>query len=412
MSQPLEITERAVLAAQVQLNAAYEGTTGSCFLGLTHYGGKRRKERTMNFRKMFVILMMCSAMTTVVVAAQSSPIGFVYVMTNNPVGNAVVQYRRAGNGSLTKVSQTPTGGLGGTGNGVGALDPLGSQDSLLLNGTGTMMLAVNAGSNQLSALAASSTGVRLLNTVSSNGSFPNSVALDGNLVYVLNAHGTPKISGFRLGSAGLTPIANSSFDLPGGTTAAPHDIRFSPGGSRLLVTEGGTNHIDVFQLNSNGMVASVNSEPSAGSGPFGMRFGRGGVLANAEANTNSVSSYDLTPSDTLTVTSPAVPNGQQASCWISLTGDGKFAFVSNTASGNLSSYAISGNGTINLEQAIVASANGGNPIDSALSSDSAFLYVDDTSLGRVLIYRVNGSSLKLIGTVDGLPTTLQGIAAQ
>jgi 6-phosphogluconolactonase len=366
----------------------------------------------MNFRKAFAILVMCSAMTTVVAAAQSSTTGFVYVMTNDPAGNAVVQYSRASNGLLTKVSQTPTGGLGGTGNGVGTLDPLGSQDSLVLDGTGTMLLAVNAGSNQVSALAASSTSVRLLNTVSSHGSFPNSVALNGNLVYVLNAHGTPNISGFRLGSAGLTPIANSTFDLPGGTSSAAHDIRFSPDGSRLLVTEGGTNRVDVFQLNNNGLVASVNSEPSAGSGPFGMRFGRGGVLANAEANTNSVSSYELTSSDTLTVVSPAVPNGQQATCWISLTGDGKFAFVSNTASGNLSSYAISGNGTVNLEQAIAATANGGNPIDSAFSSDSAFLYVDDTSMGRVLIYRVNGASLNLIGTVGGLPTTLQGVAAQ
>jgi len=80
---------------------------------------------------------------------------------------------------------------------------------------------------------------------------------------------------------------------------------------------------------------------SAGQGPFGMKFGRAGILLSAEAGSNSVSSYVLTSSDTLAVVSGAVPNGQQATCWISLTGDGKMGFVSNTASDDLSSYAVS-----------------------------------------------------------------------
>jgi len=345
-------------------------------------------------------------------AAHHGGSGVVYVMTNDPAGNAVVQYSRAADGSLTKVSQTPTGGLGGTGNGVGPLDPLGSQDSLVLSGDAAFLLAVNAGSNQLSALSATSSGVTLLNTVASNGNFPNSVALNGSLVYVLNAHGTPNISSFRLTSSGLTPIANSTVNLPGGSNAAPHDIRFSPDGTRLLVTEDRTDKIDVFQLNSSGLVTGVKSQSSAGSGPFGMKFGRDGVLLNAEANSNSVSSYFLTSSDTLTVVSAAVPNGQLATCWISVTSDGKFAFVSNTASGDLSSYAVSGNGMVNLEEPVAATAGGGNPIDSAFSSGDSFLYVVDSSMGRVLIYRVNGASLALIGTATGLPTTVQGIAAQ
>src|SRR5947209_4011465 len=277
-------------------------------------------------------------------AAHHGGSGVVYVMTNDPAGNAVVQYSRAADGSLIRVSQTPTGGLGGTGNGVGPLDPLGSQDSLVLSGDAAFLLAVNAGSNQLSALSATSSGVTLLNTVASNGNFPNSVALNGSLVYVLNAHGTPNISSFRLTSSGLTPIANSTVNLPGGSNAAPHDIRFSPDGTRLLVTEDRTDKIDVFQLNSSGLVTGVKSQSPEGSGPFGMKFGRNGVLLNAEANTNSVSSYFLTSNDTLTVVSAAVPNGQLATCWISVTSDGKFAFVSNTASDDLSSYAVSGNG--------------------------------------------------------------------
>src|SRR5438477_11873562 len=69
--------------------------------------------------------------------------GFVYVMTNQTSGNTVIQYARASDGTLTKVTEVATNGLGGTGNGVGPLDPLGSQDSLVQNGNGSLLLAVN-----------------------------------------------------------------------------------------------------------------------------------------------------------------------------------------------------------------------------------------------------------------------------
>jgi 6-phosphogluconolactonase (cycloisomerase 2 family) len=359
------------------------------------------------------LALLTSALLLIGNRADAQTTGFVYVATNQPSGNMVIQYRRASDGSLTKASQVATGGLGGTGNGVGDLDPLGSQDSLVLSGTGSLLLAVNAGSNQVSSIRVTAAGLQLASTVRSGGSFPNSVALNGELIYVVNAHGTPNISGFRVSVAGtLQPIAGSTRALPGGSTAAPHDIRFSPDGTRLLVTEGGTNQIDVFQLNNSGVATAVTTQSSAGSGPFGIRFARGDVLANAEANTASVSSYDLTADNTLQVISAAVPDGGAAACWITLTGTRSFAFVSNTGSGTISSYHIAKNGTLDLANAIAGSLGSGAPIDSALSSDSAFFYVDDSALGRVVIFRVRGASLKPLGSVTGLPKTLQGVAAQ
>ena len=362
----------------------------------------------MFFRCIYLaIAVQCCAMA----AARNG--GFVYVATNEPTANSVVQYSRAPDGSLTKVHEVATGGKGGTGNGVGNLDPLGSQDSLVLSGTGSLLLVVNAGSNTVSSIGVSRTGLQLLSQVSSGGSFPNSVALSGNLVYVLNAHGTANIAGFRLDISGvLRPIENSIKPVPGGSGAVPHDIRFSPDGIRLLVTEEGTIQIDVFELDNSGIATSVRSHSSAGSGPFGFKFGRDGVLVNSEANSASVSSYFLTAEDSLRVVSSAVPDTQMAACWISLVGNGEFGFVSNTASGTLSAYRVASNGTISLERAVAASLEGGAPIDSALSDDSAFLYVVDSALGRIVFFRVEGASLHALGSVTGLPTTVQGIAAQ
>src|SRR4051794_36819731 len=88
---------------------------------------RSRKERIMQFRTTLRTYIACAAFLVVVfvghtpkLSAQST--GFVYVSTNNPAGNTVIQYRRAGDGSLTQVAEVATGGLGGTGNGVDDVD--------------------------------------------------------------------------------------------------------------------------------------------------------------------------------------------------------------------------------------------------------------------------------------------------
>lgn len=371
----------------------------------------------MNYKAIFLKGMLALAITLAISlavqpaqAAQAGS-GFVYVMTNQPSGNMVIQYRRASNGLLTQTAMASTDGLGGTGNGVGALDPLGSQDSLVLSGDGTRLLAVNAGSNQLSALGAGDNGVQLLSRVASGGEFPNSVALSGDLVYVLNAHGTPNVTGFRLDATGvLHPIAGSTRALPGGTSAAPHDVVFSPDGSRLLVTEGGTNQIDIFAVGDDGLISGVTTQASPG-GPFGLRFGRNDIVAVAEASAGALSTYQLTSEDTLIAISSSVPDGQKASCWLSMTLNGH-TFVSNTGSGNVSSFQVGADGSATLEAAIAASIAPGAPIDSALASTGNFFYVDDSARGGIFIFAIHGNSLARIGSVNGLPTTLQGITAQ
>lgn len=367
--------------------------------------------RTMFFATMVLLATTLVFLSSGLAAAEEETSGSVYVMTNQPTGNAVIEYRRARNGSLKKSSLASTGGLGGTGNGVGALDPLGSQDSLVLSGEGTRLLAVNAGSNELSVLGAGRSRLKLLSKTSSGGEFPNSVALRGNLVYVLNAHGTPNVTGFRLGANGvLHMLPGSTRALPGGPSAAPHDIVFSPDGGRLLVSEGGTNQIDVFAIGDDGRIGGVVTQASPG-GPFGLRFGRHEILAVTGAATATLSTYQLTSNDMLNVISESLPDGQMATCWISISLNGQ-AFVSNTASGNLSSYQVSDDGNAALVKPVAASIVPGAPIDSALDSEDNFLYVEDSARGIVFIFRVEDHELGIIGIVPGLPTTLQGIAAQ
>jgi 6-phosphogluconolactonase len=333
---------------------------------------------------------------------------FVYVMTNKKPHNSIIQFRRGNDGSLTWVLELATGG---SGTGATGVDPLGSQDSLVLSGDGHLLLAVNAGSGEVSVFKVIHNRLALRDKVSSRGVFPNSVALSGDLVYVLNAKGsTPHINGFRLDPDGfLQPIEGARVDLPPGSTGA-NDIRFADDGTKLLISVSGTNQILVFEVADNGVAGPASSDMSAGGAPFGIRFGRNGIAVVSEA-AGSASSYSFNSMDALEVISGAVTDTQKASCWISLDRSDRYAYVSNTGSGTISSYQVGGTGDLTLVKAIAANT-GGAPIDSSLSRDSKFIYVVDSAMGRVVILRVNAGDLSFIGTVSSLPPSIQGIAAQ
>jgi len=70
------------------------------------------------------------------------------------------------------------------------------------------LFAVNAGSNQISVLSISESGLDLVDVVDSGGTRPISLTAHDNLLYVLNEGGTPNITGFTIGDDGtLTALA-------------------------------------------------------------------------------------------------------------------------------------------------------------------------------------------------------------
>jgi 6-phosphogluconolactonase len=78
--------------------------------------------------------------------------GAVYFMTNEVEGkNQIVMLKRAMDGSLSQAGMFATAGSGaGKGPEAPFADPLGSQDSLVVNKEHTLLFVVNAGSNDIS----------------------------------------------------------------------------------------------------------------------------------------------------------------------------------------------------------------------------------------------------------------------
>jgi 6-phosphogluconolactonase (cycloisomerase 2 family) len=327
----------------------------------------------------------------------------VFVQTDNPAGNTIVAYDRTASGGLVRAGSYPTGGRGGVLDGS-VVDHVASQGSLTYDRGSGLLYAVNAGSDTVTTFAVHGDRLVRRQVLSSGGSFPVSITVHGNLVYVLNARAGGSIQGYlRIGGVlvripawhrglGLDPAQTPEF------TSTPGQVVFTPDGSRLLVTtKGGTSSIDVFRVGPGGPSGpTVTSLP--GAVPFSVAFDAAGHVAVAEAGPNAVATFRLDRDGTLTELDSA-PTGQAATCWI--VSAGGTLYLSNAGSGSVSRFAVDRRGTL---AELGTTATDAGTVDAAASSDGHFLYVQAGAAGTVDAYRIGaGGSLTRVGSV-----TVQG----
>ena len=339
-----------------------------------------------------------------------------FVQTNQPNGNKIAVYDRHWDGTLSFKAMYATGGNGGVAEGAPS-DPLASQGSLVTADHGRILLAVNAGSDTVSLFRISGDHLKLRQVISSGGSFPASIAVHGDLVYVMNAGDAGALQGYRLAGEKLHPIQGSSRSLglsnvtPPNFLTSPGQVGFNPDGSRLIVTtKVSGSMIDVWGVRHNGRLSdSPVMNLSTSPVPFAFTFDRHGRLITVEAAMGQLSTYRLNPDNTLAGIGTTTPSGQAALCWIASARG--FYYGTNTASDSISSFRVGKDGTPTLVAAVAATTDAG-PTDMAVSADQRTLYVQGGAAGTVDVFRVawNGS-LTQIQTVTGLPTLIEGIAA-
>jgi 6-phosphogluconolactonase (cycloisomerase 2 family) len=340
----------------------------------------------------------------------------VFVQTNELSGNQIVVYDRGADGRLTRAGTYATGGTGGAALPGTESDRLASQGSLVYDPEHRLLIAVNAGSDTVSAFRVRGDRLKLEDVVSSGGEFPASIAVHDELAYVLNSGGTGIVQGFRIDKHGLEPIPGSARSLGLANTDPPHfltspgQVGFTPDGRELIVTtKASGSAIDVFQVGNDGRLSAAPVvNPSATPVPFAFTFGPSGRLVAGEAGASSVTTYQIEPGGTLT-DPKSQSDGQTALCWI-LRVRG-FYYVSNTGSNTLSGYRIDSAGQPSLvtPSGIVANTNPG-PIDLASSDD--FLYAQTGETGTVDEFHVRSDgTLAPLGSVAGLPPGIEGIAA-
>jgi 6-phosphogluconolactonase len=337
--------------------------------------------------------------------------GVVYVQTNDAENNEVVAYARAADGTLNYLGAYETGGSG-TGK-----PHLASQSSVVLSGDGRWLLVANAGSDEISLFEVEAGSLRLSDTVASEGSTPTSIAVHGQLIYVLN-NGSASIDGFEIADGKLEPLADSKRPLSDdGADGA--QIAFSPDGNTLVVTERGTNSISAYAVDARGYADGPATIPSAGQTPYGFDFTGRGALVVTEAfggdtGKAAASSYAVSEPGKLTPIGGSVANTRSEVCWAAVTNDGRYVFVTNFGDCTISSYSIGDDGGIELAEAVAASTRLGNAgiRDQAISSDGRFLYALDSDAQKVHGWSVNPNGrLEEIGAFEGVPLTVAGLAA-
>jgi 6-phosphogluconolactonase len=337
--------------------------------------------------------------------------GTVYVVSNNASANTVLVFPRGRDGGLGAPTAVGTGGRG-TGSG------LGNQGAIALGRD--RLYAINAGSDEISAFAVEDGSLRLLQTIPSGGNQPISLALHDDLLYVLNDGAIANISGFRVQPDGrLVPIPGSTRPRsapPGAVDGA--QISFSPGGRALVVTEKAANLVVTYPVLRSGLTASPIVHQSSGPTPFGFGFSRHRTLIVSEAaggapNASSVSSYRLEQQGRLNPVSRSVPTGQTAACWIAVTKNGRIAYTTNTGSGTVSGFEVTGTGALTSLGVSGSTGAGSGPIDLAFSPGDEFVYVLNGGNGTISIFRMEkDGGLTLIDTVGGLPTSVTGLAVR
>lgn len=329
--------------------------------------------------------------------------GAVFVTTNGANGNEVKAFSRAADGSLSPLGSFATGGTGV--GGVG--DPLTSQGAAALSPDHKLLFVVNAGSNDVSVFQIKKDGLKLVDRESSAGVFPVSVAASENTVYVLNA-GSSEVGIFGYNDSGNLSSRGKAALSP--NTSGPTEVRVSPNGRWLDVTERASNTIDAFRIADDGSLGAPVESASAGQTPFGFQFTPKGLVVISEAGSASASSYNQTSSGALTPVSSAISNGGQAApCWLVVDSRGRFAYTANAGGSSISGYAIGNDGTLTLLTPGGRTGDlgtGAQPLDIDFGGDGHFLYVLENGKGTIGAFAVNAD-----GTLTPLADT-QGLFAQ
>ncbi|MEA2221296.1 MAG: hypothetical protein QOJ35_3922 [Solirubrobacteraceae bacterium] len=376
-----------------------------------------------------------AALPAVAGAASAQPRA-VYTQTNQPTGNAVVWFARSADGRLTQRRSFPTGGRGAP-NYHSHFPITDSQGSVVVNPQKTLLFAVNHGSRSVTSFRIlRDGGLRRVQVASSGGKGPASLAINKDgLLYVVNEAPPASLQGFRVTADGRMLPTSRSARVLAHPESSPGQVGFDASGRFLVVSDRfvgasgvGQDDFEIFRPSREGVLRAVRQLISIPQEPYAFAFTSRNEMLVANANNNAplastTSSYRLDPGGRFTRVA-AQPTSQTAGCWIAISGDDRFAFVSNGGAPTVVAYAISpGGGFRNLSPGLITVSGLGG--DVALSSGSAFLYVLNTDPSGILAmdpkahadvdaFRVgNDGATTRIGTfgMGRLPFTSSGLAA-
>ena len=349
-------------------------------------------------------------------------------------GNQVIGFSNDGAGNLTPLPGSPylTGGFGVTG--VFSDIQFDSDGELLANSAGSLLFAVNGGSNNVSAFNVNADGSLTLtpsSPFSSGGQDPVSLAMKehsysngDSLIVVTNKAsdplqtGVPNYTTFEVTSAGaMTMNPGSTFSLPAGTS--PVQVITRPG---VRVQFFGIEFMDdsvvTYKVTKAGIMSAASSA-NAGNvvvGGVAHPTKTGIYIGLPGVNQVGVTKYDSAGNLTIL---RKVSNPGQLVCWLTMNAAGTHLYTGETPSGSVTFYDTTNAGNPVQKQHFVLSPAGSLAAHVKLDPTEKFLYVVDRN-GSLHVLDVDSAGMlsenhpptdlgliPLSGTPQGLVTMLK-----
>lgn len=367
---------------------------------------------------------------------------YVYVESNISAanGNSIFALKRESDGNLTPLPGSPflTGGAGVQYTGPN-LGPFDSDQEVITNPQGTILFAVNSGSDSIAVFHINNDGS--LKAVDgspfpSGGNDPVSLALNGNLLYVANQSGDfarpstilPNYTVMTVESDGiLVPIGDDKTNdsshrfQPTVSVAAgssPSQALFIPGSNLIIGDDFLGGLLDPFQADGQGRLQAMPSialpaaefDAATPRLPLGMSFNPGApILYVGYVTANKIGVYRYSENGALKFLR-TVPNAGQGICWIRSNQRGTRLYTTDTTTNQVSVYDAT-DPEFPVEIQTLTLEGAGNAFQISLSGDGKSIYTisqrTSTSLppgqGNVL----HTLSVRADGTVDetGSPIT-------
>lgn len=328
-----------------------------------------------------------------------TPGRFAYVANNtgSTLGGTISAYTiNSSNGALTQVAGSPfTASL--------------QTDWITVDRAGTVVYASDQGGTLTAYLINRTDGTLqpVAGSPFSNvGDSPVSVVVTGNaqFVYVLNQL-SGQVFGFSTGANGVLSAAVPNSPYNTNSVPGPTSIRIDPTGQFLYVCDRSSG-IFVFTINaSTGALTQVdNVKPNGSSQPYDIAFTPDGHFAFAanSLTTGGVDVYSVNGAtgDLSLLSGSPVAEGGNTPVSVAVDPGGKFLYIANNRSNNVSVLQIASNGALT---AVSGSpfATGTNPIFVAVDPSGSFAFVVNFTDNTVNVYGVGSSgSLTLNQTVS------------
>jgi 6-phosphogluconolactonase len=349
--------------------------------------------------------------------------------TGTTSGTGALFVAALGDSSISNFSIDLTSGLL-TVNG-GTVPTGGTPSAMLLAPTGTELFVVNSGTNNISAYGVQTDGT--LNAASgttATGMTPLSMSMDaaGKFLFVANQgrqidplSGT--ISVFAVQGTTLTEVAGSPFLVTGLSPASspgPAGLAVTPDGKFLYVAGQFDSTLTEFSVNASGAltqgpIVSVGTTPSAVT-----MTPDGGFLY--VANTSTVSAFAIcnqvvsncsdpnSPDGSLTAVAGSPFSAGLAPVAMTVTPSGKFLFVVDRLSNQISEFKIATGTGVLTTNAQPSISTGANPVGITLrlgtttNADTggtvSYLYVPNLGGSSISVYSFD-STVGTLGLVGG-----------